>query len=167
MKLHSLFLTGRPASRYLFRLEYEKAINEYFKDTVGELSSCLNLQSMKISTGSLIHWVRTIGTLNRFSYYDITNRNYQLILRENFQHPWNYETSWMRTIIIESYFQWRPYHFHSLVSFLPFTLGTIHKIRPLYESLYEQKWRKWKISTTKNLHNDPYTCSIRVIIRIF
>ena len=46
-------------------------------------------------------------------------------------------------------------------------LGIIHKIRPLYESLYEQKWRKWKIFTTKNLHNNLYTCSIRVIMRIF
>ena len=46
-------------------------------------------------------------------------------------------------------------------------LGTIHKIRPLYESLYEQKWRKWKIFSVKNPHNNPYRTCIRVIMEIF
>ena len=49
----------------------------------------------------------------------------------------------------------------------PSTWGTIHKFRPPYESFYEQKWRKWKISNAEILRNSPYTCSTRVIMRIF
>ena len=43
---------------------------------------------------------------------------------------------------------------------------TIHKIRPLYMSFYRRNYRKWKIFSAKNAHNNPYTCSIRVIMNI-
>ena len=45
--------------------------------------------------------------------------------------------------------------------------GTIHKIRPLYESLYGQKWRKWKLFLAKIPHNSPYRTCMRVIMEIF
>ena len=46
-------------------------------------------------------------------------------------------------------------------------LGTIHKIRPLYENLYEQKWRNQKIFMIKNPPNNPYRACVRVITQIF
>ena len=44
---------------------------------------------------------------------------------------------------------------------------TSPNITQLYESLHGRKWRKWKMLFTKNLHNNPYTYSTRVIMEDF
>ena len=53
------------------------------------------------------------------------------------------------------------------ISVFSVSLGMVSKIRPLYESYYGQKWRKWKIFSTQNLHSSPYSYHTRAATEIF